>query len=399
MGFIRKVFTLTLIILAFFNQGLCFKALSQEQLSEYEFMMKSSIENKGGSRYPLKGNYLDAVGLFMNNSWQNVYLFKVKVNGVEHRWRFKGFDVDGNPYAIIEKFPEYLEPRKNITIELFYKIKLIFPREVPPPELDPKNSKTLKDIPIDLRKKYLNATGMWLTEDLTLRELALNKIRYNATNVFNITLSLVKWIEDNIKYPTEVKPPSYPNETYISREGDCDDMANLFVTLCRIIGIPSFTQMGYIYIKDLSRSVEPKLLKGRYSFEVYNVGGHGWAMAYVPPWGWLPFDFTYFRGATLRAGYIKSEKLIDRIAGSALIAYETVVYGNVTVSNYVEGVKGWMRDLEEYDLKWSTYLSMKPIEAYGPPPIITYGAPLSIATVIIVVVYLWRRKRREEEIF
>lgn len=64
--------------------------------------------------------------------------------------------------------------------------------------------------------------------------------------------------------------------------GDCGVQALLFITLCRICGIPAKWQSGL------------------YSIPGY-VGNHDWAMFYVQPWGWL-FADPSFGGSAFRDG-------------------------------------------------------------------------------------------------
>lgn len=66
--------------------------------------------------------------------------------------------------------------------------------------------------------------------------------------------------------------------TAINRKGDCGLQALLFITLCRIAGIPARWQSGL-------------------SIDQSYVGSHDWAQFYVEPWGWLFCDCSYGGGA------------------------------------------------------------------------------------------------------
>ena len=67
-------------------------------------------------------------------------------------------------------------------------------------------------------------------------------------------------------------------------KGDCGFQALLFITMCRIAGIPARWQSGW-YINPLMASP------------------HDWALFYVKPYGWLPADLSF--GGTRR----ENEKL------------------------------------------------------------------------------------------
>lgn len=67
----------------------------------------------------------------------------------------------------------------------------------------------------------------------------------------------------------------------INRKGDCGVMAILFITLCRIAGIPARWQSGL--------DAEPD-----------DIGEHDWAQFYIPSMGWLYCDPSFGRAARLR---------------------------------------------------------------------------------------------------
>lgn len=68
----------------------------------------------------------------------------------------------------------------------------------------------------------------------------------------------------------------------INKKGDCGVQALLFITMCRIAGIPARWQSGL--------SVTPA-----------SVGPHDWAQFFLAPYGWLHADLS-FGGSAFRAG-------------------------------------------------------------------------------------------------
>ncbi|MBE5772226.1 MAG: transglutaminase domain-containing protein [Clostridiales bacterium] len=76
--------------------------------------------------------------------------------------------------------------------------------------------------------------------------------------------------------------PNVPEYGASSMKGDCGVQALLFITLCRICGIPARWQAGL--------DVNP-----------LDVGEHDWAQFYIAPYGWLFADPSYGGGA-YRAG-------------------------------------------------------------------------------------------------
>jgi hypothetical protein len=221
----------------------------------------------------------------MNNSWQTVELvnstFPVEA---------KNTDDDGNPVAVLQFPDSVLQSGENVNFTVWYHI-VSKPRNIP--TISESESQSLSDIPTDLVNEYTSEEGSWQTSNPTLQELAHN-LTGSETKVLTIIKNFIVWVEDHISYPsqgTQHENPYYPNETYALGEGDCDDQAILLITLSRIIGIPAYLQVGCIYQPRYfdNSSVWNKHI----SFVERRVGWHGWAVVYVPPWGWLPVDLTF----------------------------------------------------------------------------------------------------------
>jgi hypothetical protein len=159
-----------------------------------------------------------------------------------------------------------------------------------------------------------------------LRQLAFS-LKGNETRVLSIVESFVAWIEDNVEYPhTQHEVPYYPSETYSKLEGDCDDQAMLLITLCRIVGIPAYLQIGCIYM--LGKSLDEfSYWDNRVTVVQKYIGWHGWAIVYIPPWGWLPVDLTYVTQ--------NKDDPLNAIKHGAITEPTAVQYMNVTHSDYV----------------------------------------------------------------
>jgi transglutaminase-like putative cysteine protease len=146
---------------------------------------------------------------------------------------------------------------------------------------------------------YTRATNLWKTANQTLVNLA-NNIRNTVPaaqqeNVLALVYAALVWISQNIQRTTAISDPQYPEELLLSAAGDCDDQSNLLIVLLRILGIPSYLMTGHWYQDGASTRgyLWGSVTQDAYLFVDWkNVLGHGWAMVYVPPWGWLPFDLT-----------------------------------------------------------------------------------------------------------
>jgi transglutaminase-like putative cysteine protease len=255
------------------------------------------------------------LGLFMNDSWQTVYLLNVSYPITEVKP-----DSDGNPIALLEFQESELEPNENLTYQVYYRV-VFKPRALQ--QIFENRSGSLENIPEDLKATFCQSTGSWQSDDPLIRDLAFG-IAKNETNVLSIISDFVQWITQNIEYES-LEVPRYPSETLTEHKGDCDDQANLLIGLCRAVGIPAYLQIGCIYTpgENSTRHYWDNLLTSTLT----NIGWHGWAVAYVPPWGWLPVDLTYSKGN-------RSDPL-SHITSSAIMTSLTVQYSNVTFSNYV----------------------------------------------------------------
>lgn len=255
------------------------------------------------------------VSLFMNNTWQTVHL-------INHSYPLQNVavDEDGNPIAVLQ-FQSELNPGENISYSVTYQV-LSRPRSLP--LVTEEKSGALANITQDLRQKYCNESYTWQIGNQKIREQA-HAIAGNETNVLKIVKEFIRWIWRNITYePHEV--PMYPNQTLLSSKGDCDDQAILLITFCRILGIPSYLQIGCIYLP--SQYSNETSWDGHVTNVARQIGWHGWAMVYVPPWGWLPVDLTYVKGW-------RDDPLNAIRTGALSSQIGTIQYMNISERDYV----------------------------------------------------------------
>lgn len=153
---------------------------------------------------------------------------------------------------------------------------------------------------------YTQATELWKTDNGTLIDLATS-IQNELTeeeqeNSLALIYAVMSWIDTNIHNPITLTEPQYPEELIVSQIGDCDDKSNLLIVLLRLLGIPCYLMTGHWFQEG---AITTGFLWGSIAEEAYlyvdwrNGMGHAWVMAYVPPWGWLPFD--------LLTGYVTND--------------------------------------------------------------------------------------------
>lgn len=327
----------------------------------------------------------------MNNTWQSVQL-------VNHSYPLKSVknDAEGNQIAVLQFNRTELHPEEeDLSYTVTYQV-LSKPRPIP--NISEEESYSLNEIPNDLKENYTKAEGPWLTNHKELQNLAHN-ITGNETKVLTIVKNFAAWIanQSNIKYKTH-EVPLYPNETLKLREGDCDDKAILLITLCRIYGIPSYLQVGCIYNPSPSLSNDT-YWKGHVTIISKRISWHGWAIVYIPPWGWLPVDLTYVLGDI-------SDPL-NTIRKAAVTWQWVIQYMNITKSDYVASSQNTKKFLEDnifyiyeedemildqsLDIPWQQIMEMLKW-------VFIVGTVAGTATVVLVVIFVYVRKMGKKKI-
>ena len=104
-----------------------------------------------------------------------------------------------------------------------------------------------------------------------------NEIIGQERNPYLKAKLIYDWITLNVNY-SYVRPygiyENIPEFTATNLKGDCGFQALLFITMCRIAGIPARWQSGWYIDK-------------------YFASPHDWALFYVKPYGWIPADLSF----------------------------------------------------------------------------------------------------------
>ncbi|MFQ6053762.1 MAG: transglutaminase family protein, partial [Candidatus Bathyarchaeia archaeon] len=219
------------------------------------------------------------IPLFHNDRWQTVRL-RDTTHAVEREY----LDVDGNRRAVLH-LPAEVPPSSSLTVSVTYEIESTDRQR---PEIIPADAGSFSEIPPGLLEEFTAETETFTSGDEEVRTLAL-RLAADETTVLGAVTRLLDWIMAEISY-RNFEVPRYPGETLAGGEGDCDDQALLLIAMCRALGIPSFLQVGVVF----SGAIESERTSwgGHLRIKQRGVGWHGWAMVYIPPWGWLPIDLT-----------------------------------------------------------------------------------------------------------
>jgi len=274
---LRSKEALTLIIF-FLIAEITIEALG-ENSTRYTYLLSYTLENRGDEPYLLK-EVEATFPMLQNNSWQNVRIVQTT-----HPVAIKRVDVDGNRIAILD-LPQKIDPHSSLIFSIKYDIESVDRSKT---KIEPDEAGSFSDIPSELVEEFCVETETFTIGDEKVQALAL-RLSANETRTLGVVTRLLEWIIDNVSYRA-FEVPRYPNETLSSREGDCDDQAILLVTMCRATGVPAILQTGCLFDDGIEKAMSS--WSGHLHIEQKGIGWHGWALVYIPPWGWLPIDLTY----------------------------------------------------------------------------------------------------------
>jgi transglutaminase-like putative cysteine protease len=118
-----------------------------------------------------------------------------------------------------------------------------------------------------------------------LAEYAMSFVKRNDYDLLDTLLDINATIFREYAYQqgtTTVLTTAF--ETYVNRNGVCQDFTNLMICLARLLGVPARYVCGYIYTGPKSAAVAANQRQGEAS--------HAWVQLYLPHVGWKGFDPT-----------------------------------------------------------------------------------------------------------
>ncbi len=252
-------------------------ALGQEP-TQYVYTLTYMFENRGSTDFELTPEDV-SIPVFMNTSYQTVNLEEVT-----QEYSIQVIDDDGNTGAVVG-INRLLLSGQEESFTAKYTISSLS-QETPSFELY--EAQEFDMIPESLIEEFTVSTETFPVDDPVFEELGMSIISDEET-VLESVAAIVEYIMNNTTY-CNFEVPHYPSETLENQLGDCDDQSILLITICRSLDIPAYLQVGiYVHpsIDDSDTSWNGHLIN-----EADGVGWHGWAMIYIPPWGWVPVDLT-----------------------------------------------------------------------------------------------------------
>lgn len=184
--------------------------------------------------------------------------------------------VEGNPIGGGAQRTVYFETRvTDLTQPLVFKEVFEYTSFAYYPKLD---EAKVQPLPADWNHACLGERPPHIAFTPEIRR-QVAEIVGGETNILAKARRIFRWVSANIPWNAEDEYciiPSFAIKGFTARRGDCGVQNTVFVTMCRIAGIPARWQSGY----------ETKPAGDDW-------GMHDWAEIYIAPWGWLPADASY----------------------------------------------------------------------------------------------------------
>ncbi len=128
---------------------------------------------------------------------------------------------------------------------------------------------------------YLLPPELPETQLRQLTDYAMSFVERNDFLLIDSLVDINKKIYEDFSYvPGITFLETTAFEVFSLRKGVCQDFANLFICLCRLLNIPARYRVGYIYTG------------GDYENKIQSDASHAWAEVYLPYLGWRGFDPT-----------------------------------------------------------------------------------------------------------
>ncbi len=128
---------------------------------------------------------------------------------------------------------------------------------------------------------YLLPPELPETQLKELTDYALGFAQRNDMVLLDTLLDMNQTIHEDYAYVSgSTNNATTPFEVYTNRQGVCQDFANLFICMARLMNLPARYRVGYIYTG------------GHYENKVWSEASHAWVEIFLPFSGWCGFDPT-----------------------------------------------------------------------------------------------------------
>jgi transglutaminase-like putative cysteine protease len=291
----------------------------------YSYRSTYTFENRGDEPYFIVEGDAE-IPMFVDNNWQ-----RVTIIDSSHEIREELADEDGNPVGLLD-LPMEIQAGESLEFSVEY---LLESAGMVRPQIDSAQSGEISDIPDKLVEIYTMETETFRRNE-EIENLAL-ELAAGKTDVLEVVTEILGWVTSRVDY-RNFEVPLYSDETLEDLQGDCDDQAILMISMLRSLGIPAFLQIGVVFSDSISS--ETSSWEGHLTFLQEGIGWHGWAMVYVPPWGWIPVDLTL----------TNARDPIDMILDAPEYSSNIITAFNVSEQHYIGGSRSSREALVASDI-------------------------------------------------
>jgi transglutaminase-like putative cysteine protease len=126
---------------------------------------------------------------------------------------------------------------------------------------------------------YLTPVELPDTQLQELTDYAMSFVRRNNFDLMETLFALNLALYHDFSYtPSCTDLDTTPFQVYLTRRGVCQDFANLFITMARLLGIPARYVCGYLFTGN------------NHATRAQSDASHAWVQLYIPHIGWKDFD-------------------------------------------------------------------------------------------------------------
>ena len=354
--FFTILFLMIIISVIFGSSVYSFNNITSSQGILIGIKYYGNVTNSGSKSIMINETDIMVFDYPLNTSTQRIIDVKAWVNGYEYPYKVIK---ENTQYVLVIQSPytnSSLKPGESISVGVEYNVSIDMFKRIS--SIDNilltnnvtelvKISGTWSDINYsEIGAECINVTSLWNYTNPLIKLLVnyLNKT-INESKPLSIILGILNWIDNNIVYSTRI-PPRHPWEVIVEGLGDCDDQSNLLITLARSFKIPSYLEIGIVYIGP-NFKYENVEAEGYYHYTFLGGGGHGWVAVYIPPWKWVRVDLT-----------IGSGKGIGHIKGAAYYIFPTVVIDKVISDDYATQSAEYTEEIISKKIKYDLVLEV-----------------------------------------
>ena len=164
------------------------------------------------------------------------------------------------------------------------------------------------DEKIEFPLKYTDESYTKATEFIDINDdisAKAQELAEGEDDLYFLSVKVADWVQKNIKYDLSTLTADAVQKSswvFENKEGVCDELTNLFISMMRSLGVPARYVSGMAYTNTINQW-----------------GPHAWAEVYFPDKGWVPFDITYVQYGWIDPSHIKVKVGVD--SGDPAVKY------------------------------------------------------------------------------